>query len=124
MSEGKRRIQLTETATEILGDLEDFMEIEHPSIVEAALYQYQCALSGVGPDEEEAETDPMLDLVHANIDSIRNVCEEGLHRASRHLRGDQQALAMETIQAALSFHPMHAEDWPGWPETEGSGSGK
>lgn len=60
--------------------------------------------------------DPAMDLVHANIEMTRNMLWKGLVRAKRLMLAGKDGLAVETIDAALSFHPMYAEDWPGWPE--------
>ncbi len=60
------------------------------------------------------------DLIHANIDSLRNTYEEGLLRAKRSLEVGATIFAQLEIEAALSFHPMHAESWGGWPEQAAS----
>lgn len=53
-------------------------------------------------------------LVASNIETMKDVYFEGLRRARKALKDCDTVLAEATIDAAMSFHPMHAESWPGW----------
>jgi hypothetical protein len=65
---------------------------------------------------EHVGRDPTQDLIHANVETIKNFLLEGMSRARRALMAGNVDLALATIEAAMSFHPMHAEAWGGWPE--------
>lgn len=64
-------------------------------------------------------SDDTLDLINANRDAILRIAEEGLRRVRKLLDSDDAAakrLAIKTIEAVNTFHPMHGESWGGWPE--------
>jgi len=72
-----------------------------------------------GPEEHGdmlRERDPYADLVAANISLLRDVYGKGLAKARRALERGDAEMAKKVIDAALAFHPMHGEDWPGWPD--------
>ncbi len=67
------------------------------------------------------------DLVNANRDAVVEKLAEGLHRVKKEMdkpREGRLAAAMTDaifcivaiVDAALSFHPMHADSWCGWPK--------
>lgn len=60
----------------------------------------------------------MHQFVASNIETTKDFYAEGLYRARKALREGDAELAAATIDAALAFHPMHAESWTGWPRTE------
>lgn len=63
------------------------------------------------------DNDPTLDLVHANIETTKDIYEKGLRKVRDALKNSSSpdSFALAIIDAALCFHPMHGESWPGWP---------
>lgn len=61
-------------------------------------------------------------LVASNIEATKNIYGLGLSKAARAIKAGNADLALATIQAALAFHPMYAESWPGWPGWPGEDS--
>ena len=59
--------------------------------------------------------DPYADMVSSNIEQQRDVLRKGCQLAMLAINALDLATAQKILQAALSFHPMHAEDWKGWP---------
>lgn len=58
----------------------------------------------------------MAQVVDSNIETLKDFYAEGLRRAMYAIEIGRSALACRVIDAALSFHPMHAESWQGWPK--------
>lgn len=64
----------------------------------------------------DAQSDPYLDLIHANRDEMLKMRDEAIIRVRKHLAMDDVDKAIAVLDALSTFHPMHAESWKGWPE--------
>jgi hypothetical protein len=67
-----------------------------------------------------ASSDPTLDLINANRDTILKMHEEAIRRIRPLMDSDDHGarrLAIRIIEALNAFHPMHSESWAGWPES-------
>jgi alkylation response protein AidB-like acyl-CoA dehydrogenase len=63
-----------------------------------------------------ADHDPYADLIGTNQEAIVRVLREALRRIRAALDAGDVPLARRVIDAAMAYHPMHPESFPGWPE--------
>jgi len=104
----------------LCGELEDasvFMErveiIELRTRLEAAVEESEREMKNLQDAMRGMETQMLVD---SNIKTTKAFYGQGLSRAKSALQKGNVDLALEIIDAAFLFHPMHAESWVGWPE--------
>lgn len=107
---------------ELCGELED-MSVwkDEVKIVEVRIRLEDAVAEAEAHEKHLLETIRGMEttqMVRSNIETMRDFYAEGLRRAGRAVEAGNTVLATRTICAALGFHPMHAESWPGWPEEE------
>jgi hypothetical protein len=103
--------------------------------------EHYVTMTGLGPKHravreywtmrnEAEQYDPGADLIHANRDAILEIHQDALRRIQRVVNTIEAVeagfttteahvnarLLRKIVDAAWSFHPMHAESWSGFPE--------